>query len=511
MGQDQDKQNTPPAGLYIPPSWQGLKQQCVHLAQFGGGIQVIHGEPGAGKTTFFQLLREELASPDFIAITALERFRAEEFLIELSWQLGLRPENSASFGELLAGLRSYVQSLQSESARAIVAIDDAHHIPDAPLAALVSVLQGRSEPGLGLHFMLFGLPGLAQRLDAMQLLDIEVHDHSLPSLSASETEQFLYAQGIGLASPLSADAISRIWSRSDGVPGRILSCLDENLKAAKATPAEKPAANTNSRSDVAPEPIWKSLPLAHVAALLVLTLFLVWAFFIRTDPETESDIDKDVERIVIPAPLNTARSESSAPQMNLSKSASANESFVASQSQATTEVSPSENEQPENISDAQVSEQNNVSSVSVSSSDPVKNSETTPVVAPSSVIEPVSEKKNVSSSIALSSSSSSSSPYSESERTLINYSPNAYVLQIMASSDKENLRQFVGKQRNSQNLLIYRANKAGKTLYILVEGYYADKQSAEAAVANLPAEQRRGGPWPKQLKRVQQEIKDAVR
>ena len=90
---------------------------------------------------------------------------------------------------------------------------------------------------------------------------------------------------------------------------------------------------------------------------------------------------------------------------------------------------------------------------------------------------------------------------------LLSYPPNAYVLQLMAASAEDKLAAFVASQPNKHNLLMYKTERDGKLLFILVEGFYADKASAEAAVANLPAQQRSGGPWPKKIEQIHQEVR----
>ena len=57
--------------------------------------------------------------------------------------------------------------------------------------ALVSTLQGQADAGVGLHVVLFAEPGLAARIDALQVLDVAVHDAPLPVFSVAEMHQLL--------------------------------------------------------------------------------------------------------------------------------------------------------------------------------------------------------------------------------------------------------------------------------------------------------------------------------
>src|SRR5690606_11755304 len=69
---------------------------------------------------------------------------------------------------------------------------------------------------------------------------------------------------------------------------------------------------------------------------------------------------------------------------------------------------------------------------------------------------------------------------------LLSLPTNGYVLQLMAASAEDKLSAYVAEQPNKANLYAYKTDRGGKALYILVEGYYADKTSAQAAVVNLP-------------------------
>lgn len=78
----------------------------------------------------------------------------------------------------------------------------------------------------------------------------------------------------------------------------------------------------------------------------------------------------------------------------------------------------------------------------------------------------------------------------------------------MAASAEDKLSAYVADQPNKANLYAYRTKRDGKALYILVEGFYADKDSAQAAVANLPPQQQEGGPWPKRIEQIHQELRN---
>ena len=112
-----------PAGLandeiLFPPSWQGLRQQIVYLAQFGNSIQVIHAEEGGGKTAFFRHLLTTGLGTTTVGVEVAKGAGLVVFFRDVLRDLGLRPEHSATLGELAVSLRGYVQTLHKERARA---------------------------------------------------------------------------------------------------------------------------------------------------------------------------------------------------------------------------------------------------------------------------------------------------------------------------------------------------------------------------------------------------------
>ena len=169
--------------VILPPSWQGLRQQIVYLAQFGNSIQVIHAELGGGKTTFFNHLQAAGLGSTTIGVTVTAGAGLVAFLGDVLREAGLRPDARATLEELAASLRGYVQTLHRERLRAVLLVDDAHRLADSELGALVSTLQGQADHGVGLHVVLFSEPGLAARIDSLQVLDVAVHDAPLPLFS----------------------------------------------------------------------------------------------------------------------------------------------------------------------------------------------------------------------------------------------------------------------------------------------------------------------------------------
>lgn len=520
-------------GVYLPPSWHMLKQQIAYLAQFGGSIQVVQGPHGSGKTTLFRWLRDEPIGEDFLSLSASPELELEAFLYDLLWQLGLRPEQSAPIGEYISLLRSYVQSLHQEGARVVVAIDDAHHIPDAALAAIASVLQGGDQTGMGLHLILFGDMGLPEKLDRLQLLDVEVHDSVIPSLSQHEVEQFIFARGLALKDGIEPVKLKQIWYRSKGLPGPILQHFNQSFAADVVA---NPDAVENDRFLSG-----NGLPLVHIGAIALLIAVLVWAFFGRNQADSPK-----IEAQTVQTESRGAESAYQEPLVSGAAGAvktEAQSTTVSSQADPLTQSSGalvrSEKATASSLSGSAISKHSGDQKIAfvetVESPTQSVSSDSTVVTRLQGATEGAkvnslenqgakqassSAVKGVSASSVSSAESASTAPrntgqtsaemdlllFADAEKVLKAKPASAYSLQLMALSDYQKLRDFADKQPNKKHLMIYRARRNGRTFYILLEGYYADKASAETAIANLPADLRRAKPWPKKVALIQQDI-----
>lgn len=462
--------------LIWPATWQGLKQQIIYLAQFGNSVQVIHGAPGAGKSTFFQHLLTRGFSSSAVGINAAQGAGFDAFLRSALEQLGLRPDQTASRGELIAALRGFVQTLHRERSRTVLLIDDAHTFSDPELGALLSLQQGHEDAGVGLHMVMFAEPGFAARLDSLGLLDVTVHDAPLPPLSLAETHQLLrrLTPRLGLPQDVTEPA-QQLWQQSQGLPGRLVE-LAEQLRP---QPAKEKALSL------------RGLPIGHFAALIVLSGVLIWAFLVRSPsqpPQTEARTQP------LPIPRVTT-----APYIEL-------ESPKPQELAANPVSLPIQEEVPAQSPDIRPSASTEAAESGANFDDQTAADTVKPQTEPA---PPAPEPQPVALREQPQRPAASMDPgtLSSDEQALLRLPASGFALQLMAASTAEALNTFMAQQPNRKNLRMYHSTRNGKALYIAVEGFYADKASAQAAVVNLPEQQRRMGPWPKPLEQIHREIR----
>jgi DamX protein len=68
----------------------------------------------------------------------------------------------------------------------------------------------------------------------------------------------------------------------------------------------------------------------------------------------------------------------------------------------------------------------------------------------------------------------------------------------------------VAAQTNKKDLLVFKSKRAGKDWFVVITGRYASSAQARQAIASLPSVQRDAGPWPRDIKTIQSEIRSAM-
>lgn len=212
---------------FTTPALKALMQQLHHLAFFGDGVSLVEGDSGSGKS----VMVDELAKlfdgvSEFFSLTIPPDAELGESMGEIGAALGLLNDNALTVGEVLAQLRHYSQSLVQDKKLSVICIDDAHHLDDQAVGALLSLLQGREENNYGLHFIFFAQSGLVDQIDALHIIDVPVYDFAMPELSVEELERFVNAVA---PSKLQADAktFAKLHTLSSGNPGKVLKLIGE--------------------------------------------------------------------------------------------------------------------------------------------------------------------------------------------------------------------------------------------------------------------------------------------
>ncbi|ABD81944.1 SPOR domain-containing protein [Saccharophagus degradans] len=470
---------------YSTPARNGLLQQVIHFIRFGEGLPIVQGRSGAGKSTL-SLQLVSLLQPEANVVQISAAAFSEDFtslLAEVAGDFGLPVEGGASSGELLVALRHFTRALADDKRLGVLVVDDAQELDDQSLGGLISLLQGQQIGGSGFHLVLFASEDFVSRVDALGLLDVPVYDFDVPSFSPTELSGFL--RGVS-GREISSEGVQSLWNASKGVPGVALSLL--NAQSQHGLDEEVEAGRAGGFAG--------GLPVAHLVAFSVLLGVLIWVFFAGDDGDqkAESSTSQRVEKSIPLPPVEVKEAVAKEPKVEPERSEGERvvldtlpegvvesvENDVAPVDEVSVSSAPSEIVQKEVISGG-----DQPAAKVVNEPKP-----TAPQKAP---VPQVSGDERV---------------IEEHERYLLAQNGDAYTLQVLAASKKEALLQFVRRQPNSANLRIYQGIREGRQLYVVIIGVYSSKEEALSAIADLPLTQRQSGPWPRQLKTIQADIRE---
>lgn len=557
---------TPPVSLelepYIPTSWRQLQRQIENLAQFGGAVQVITGAEGAGKSTFLEDLLQQASTQQGWEIWQVgDETWPGQALQKLLEALGLPVVAEQSVGESMVALRKYNQNLQRQKRRVVVAVDNADLLSDATLSGVVSVLQGGAEEGFGLHLVMFARESLADRLDALQLIDVSVYDFVLPCLSLQELTELLNGEYQDLSTreavrPLSADALHDIWLESQGLPGVALTLARE---------AWALSMGDEKRFSL------RGLPLVHILLVVVLISVLVWAIWMREKPsDTAPTITQETtlqsinnkpltiemkqvnpgesaEPVKLPA-ADTVQSPQQALNNYTATQTIPAEGAPIPQPAAPAPTTPPAEEvkpeapktapasapkpepvakpetlaKPEPVKETKPEPPKDVKPLSkpaeVKTSDTAKTEAASDTAKPSKPAKPAEEAAKASDAKAavkpdekpkMKQEKTADAPVgiAASSKKLSKMDENAYVLQIMVTNSAKKVEDILAGAPNKKDLAAYKTQRDGKEVFIVVEGEYPNANAAAAAAKNLPSMQQSAKPWPKKVGLIHAEIK----
>ncbi len=498
--------------FFYTPSLKGLVQQVTHLAFFGDGMSVITGVPGSGKTSLQkELVKHFDQAHDVVELSLESDLELAECVESISSALGLRHESTLSVGEMLTELRHFVQSLSQDKKLVILLVDEAQHLDDQSVGALVSLLQGGTDSQAGLHLILLSEPGLDKRIDALQIMDVPVYRFDLPNFSPSELSSFL-SQKVPDESTLNSSVVQKLWASSQGLPGLALdSVMGQTRKGKKSE---------QNNSDGL---FGGGIPFGHIAAIVVLAVVLLWSLVFRGSSDDElpaakaapvvpmtAALDSDIQPVeqeidssleeeaedVGPAvdTLDDEVSEYSAEELHSRESlepvfsdADGYESIIA-------DVSGSDDP---GFDDAGVLEvlSEGVEASSVELNSDVEMAPASDISLPAIEEESIYERPSVKA-------------LNDSEVFLMAQNAEFYTLQVIAASKKASLDAYVARQANRESLYMYRGTREGKSWYVVVQGVYSSRESALKARSTLPSEQFKAGPWPRKLSAIQEEIEE---
>jgi general secretion pathway protein A len=211
--------------FFVGRSYETAFAELMFGIESRGGLLVLAGEPGTGKTMLLrrllQWLGQRKSSSAYIFhshlnTTGLFGFIAKGFGIAIE---------STKKSELLAAIQKWLQSRQSEGDSPVIVIDEAQALSTRALSELCLLLNLENSSGKLVQIVLAGQPALEERLRQPELRQLRQRIAvrcRIPLLTLEETEEYLEARlkGAGCVNRgiFPAESIQSLYSYAQGIP-----------------------------------------------------------------------------------------------------------------------------------------------------------------------------------------------------------------------------------------------------------------------------------------------------
>lgn len=524
--------------LFTGAGRRQLLDQLLHLCQFSNSVLVVMGEDGVGKTRIAHAFMDSLSDQDQICFLSLRSGQSlEQILLSILQSFGIEGVDIPSTENLLASLEAFIaeEAVSEDDGLAVVVLDNAQLLDDQSISVLTSLLNNFPQQNR-LHLVLLGGSQLMPRLERLTPETLLINDFHLPPFGLLESVDYLnfrMEMADYLGPEIFTEALVEPWWRQSPGQLNVLQGLAEEHLLESVTP--KPASHK------------RPLPVVHIIALSFLIAMVGVVFLYMGDDEkpvptvptlassgTQSATTQSVAAS-LPAPVtdNPELSSTETPvqpllqtlpqplqpnqqaELRTASVAQAGTASVASEDLAKEEIvplaqlptAPPKKEVPVVLPQPMAEPATTsgaVPDVAVAQQD-------TPQVAPQKVepevkIQPTPEPTKP----VIKPTPAATGNASAQERNILTWKPSEFTIQLLGVSTEKAARDFVAAQTNKKDLLVFKSKRQGRNWFVVITGRFASSAQARQAITNLPAVQRDAGPWPRDIKTIQSEIKSAM-
>lgn len=500
--------------LFTAAGRREILDRLLHLCQFSNSLLVLLGEQGTGKTRMAHAFLDSLAEQDRISFLPVKPGqKLADLLPSIVEDLDLELVQTDQ-ANLQACLVAYVETISAEDdGLSVVVIDDAHLLDTEALNWLMN-WQVQFPQQQKLHFLLCGEPLLIDRLESIKPQSALLNDFFLQPFTLIEAVDYLNFR-MEMADYLGPEIfteamVSPWWRQAQGHLGHLHDCAQERLLETVAT-QDKPQRVS-------------ALPVMHILAIsAVIAIVGVLFLYLGEDKKVETASTS----LPVPASITAVQASSDSSLRPLLPSLPEQQAPAQQSAQAAAGTAPNEALADQSLHQAQDLDQlvSHLPSSNLASPDEqLTEAQTAPepqakiaqsqpdtepdpranIIQAKPVIQPkpkpvVQSKPAVDEPPAVVASAQ--------EQRILSWSPSSYTIQLLGVSSQRAAQDYVSKQSNKAQLLMFKSKRLGKDWFVVVTGNYTSIAQARAAIEELPSLQRKAGPWPRQLKVIQQEIR----
>jgi general secretion pathway protein A len=231
-----------PRYLFMSPRHHEALAHLLYGAAAGGGVVVLSGEIGTGKTTLCRCFLEQIPADCEVAYIFNPKLSVSELLQAICEEFGIATapaDSSNGVKDQVDALNRHLLAAHAEGRRSVLIIDEAQNLSIDVLEQLRLLTNLETSERKLLQIILIGQPelrGMLARPELEQLAQRVIARYHLRALSPQETASYiqhrLASAGLSAASPFQPQLIRRIHQISGGVPRRINLLCDRALLGA---------------------------------------------------------------------------------------------------------------------------------------------------------------------------------------------------------------------------------------------------------------------------------------
>jgi general secretion pathway protein A len=237
--------NTPdPEFVYRSPSFsEGFARLLYDATELRGGLSLITGEIGCGKTMLAGALTDRLAgSPSDVVTLPYPKVTPTQLLATLAHGLGVERPPRGKLPAIQA-VRERLSALHRNGRRPVLVVDEAQLAGPMLLEEIRLLTNYEDRQDKHLHVVLLGQPELRDRVRLRPQIDqrVSLRFHVEPMEAGDVRGYVEHRLGVaGAATPIfTADAIAALAARSGGVPRRVNTLATQALFVAAMRKQER--------------------------------------------------------------------------------------------------------------------------------------------------------------------------------------------------------------------------------------------------------------------------------
>jgi DamX protein len=500
-----------PGFKFFPAQRKPVLGQLHHLARYSQLLLVVTGPEGSGKTLLRQALVASTNKQSVQSVVVSARGAGDSAGILRQVAQALNVEQ-AEIGAILA----QVVQLALTGQEVYLLVDDAEHLDESALEALMALAAGAPEGRP--HVFLFGESSLIAQLEALSLEEERFHVIELQPYTEEETREYLEQrlEGAGRGIELfTADQISDIHESSDGWPGNINQVARDAMIEAMIA----------SRSAVKRPSMGFNMPKKHVlaiSAVVVVAVAAAWLMPGRSKaPTTGAPANEQAQ---LPLGQGSPQPNGGAPSVEFAGNSQPMPLPLVGNSQpvmrgplaeAAGGITEGDDGVPVEGSSATPPTVTTVAPPAGIQPGPAPTPAAKPVPAPTQVAtakpapvpvaKPAAASAPAKPAVAAKPAEKPAPAAKAAGGTWYAGQPTSnYVVQILGTSSETTAQNFVKEQGGEYRYFKKVLN--GKPLYVITYGNFANRDAAVTAIKALPAKVQAGKPWPRTVASVQQEL-----